>query len=609
MRMRLARCHPGWRRRRSCVSSCGKSCWRMEPTLSLAYARSLHVPGVRDGAARMPREGCQVTHRGPTVLSCWSLLVRAPPFHPNTATGRRSRLLPTAGRATGAAQRGEDSSKYGAETGGRTGTNLRSVCQTERQAGGGARPCRWDDRSPVAPYLGTEPGFVSHVAGVGSGWWSGRPRRSARPVGEKARSELVALVVGVRVHAGDERAPVGELAAGVAAGEVGGLEGGKVAALVDGLSRQPDVAALVGHGGGVVAPAWAAAEGLGIFLEAVLRADAGAGDVNLAGVAAADGDVGRAGEEVRPDEREGHHGVAVFVHADGRVDDAVAVNGHVALRAGFGREGAVIHLGLDGEVGDASAAAVANGCVDAGEQLAVGEDDLVHAVIVGVDRALRQAEQIAERGVAGLLRDEARLAVGLAADDDMLQAEVRRAAVERGRVGQRPGSDAVIQRAEEVQRAQEVFGAAAGALEGAARRRGSGLDGVPDAAGIRRGDVLADVDRGDGVGDVSAGRRVHQRGLRHGVELRAVEAVLEEGELVGGDVEAIGVGADERLVAEAGAAGMAGHCAVAVGGVNAENVERASRVSGLADADEHARVAGERAGHRILAEEEGGGEE
>src|SRR5690242_12926525 len=35
----------------------------MEPSLSLACARPLHVPGGRDGAARMPREGCQVVRR------------------------------------------------------------------------------------------------------------------------------------------------------------------------------------------------------------------------------------------------------------------------------------------------------------------------------------------------------------------------------------------------------------------------------------------------------------------------------------------------------------------------------------------------------------------
>src|SRR5689334_17790566 len=35
----------------------------MEPSLSLACARPLHVPGGRDGAAWMPREGCQVVRR------------------------------------------------------------------------------------------------------------------------------------------------------------------------------------------------------------------------------------------------------------------------------------------------------------------------------------------------------------------------------------------------------------------------------------------------------------------------------------------------------------------------------------------------------------------
>ena len=40
-----------------------------------------------------------------------------------------------------------------------------------------------------------------------------------------------------------------------------------------------------------------------------------------------------------------------------------------------------------------------------------------------------------------------------------------------------------------------------------------------------------------------------QRGLRHGVDLRAVESRSENGELIGADIEAVGVRADQRLIA------------------------------------------------------------
>ena len=92
--------------------------------------------------------------------------------------------------------------------------------------------------------------------------------------------------------------------------------------------------------------------------------------------------------------------------------------------------------------------------------------------------------------------------------------------------------------------------------------------------------------------------------LRHRVDLRAVEARREGGELIGADIETVRVGADERLVAGARAAGVVG-----IGRINHEQVERSRRIRGLAHRDENVARAGEVARDRVDVELQDGDEE
>ena len=91
----------------------------------------------------------------------------------------------------------------------------------------------------------------------------------------------------------------------------------------------------------------------------------------------------------------------------------------------------------------------------------------------------------------------------------------------------------------------------------------------------------------DGRGERGpAARSLNEPSLRDGVDLRAVEAIGKP-ELIGADEEAVGIGADERLITETWAVGMAGSAVAAiVGGIDGERSPGARRVRGLADRDQ-----------------------
>src|SRR5207244_8027394 len=118
-----------------------------------------------------------------------------------------------------------------------------------------------------------------------------------------------------------------------------------VARLADVLGRNPD-ARPVNNGRAVVAPAGTRgvdAEGGGVVGEAIVRADAGLGDVNApdAGLRVEAG-VCRARVVARPNQREGHHAGAVVVDRQRRIAQVrvrqarVATTGQLGVNAAAG---------------------------------------------------------------------------------------------------------------------------------------------------------------------------------------------------------------------------------------------------------------------------------
>ena len=150
---------------------------------------------------------------------------------------------------------------------------------------------------------------------------------------------------------------------------------------------------------------------------------------------------------------------------------------------------------------------------------------------------------------------------------------------------QRPDRDPVIEgRRAELQSAQEVLGAVvAGRV--AADRVGR-LDGV--------GDPLSEGQAREGHDDArrtEAVRGCRELPLGRCVHLRPVELRSVDRELVGRDVHAGAVEAQQRLITQARATGMIGDGAIAVGGIEVEDRPGTRRVARLADRDIDMRLA------------------
>ena len=160
--------------------------------------------------------------------------------------------------------------------------------------------------------------------------------------------------------------------------------------------------------------------------------------------------------------------------------------------------------------------------------------------------------------------------------------EIAGVGVDRGGIGGCPDGNAIIESAKELEGAQEVLRSVVDACVAAARRDRRRLHAVRDAFGERP--ALQDVLR---IGSASC----FHRQLIDRVDLGAIEASLEQRELVGRDPERVCVGADERLVSEARTARV-GRCAVraVVGDVDIVQIETSEWVRAGADRNEHARV-------------------
>ena len=141
--------------------------------------------------------------------------------------------------------------------------------------------------------------------------------------------------------------------------------------------------------------------------------------------------------------------------------------------------------------------------------------------------------------------------------------------------------------------------------QGQRRCRGAERAGVgqgPHGDPVVERPGVAELERAHEVLGERAARR--ERPLAHRVDLGAIEAGAE---LVGADVEAVGVSADERLVAEARAARVRRRAVEPViGGVEAVHPPGSGRVAGRRDRDQLERAAGAgRAGvlHQLGQEE------
>src|SRR5215467_2629148 len=140
----------------------------------------------------------------------------------------------------------------------------------------------------------------------------------------------------------DARVPVGQRGAGVEAAEVGPLVGREVAGLADVLRSQPDAVA-PGHRRAVVTPSRPSDEvgrvGVDpVVREAVVRAEARGGDVDVAHAIAVDGGVAGARVEVVAHHGEGHNACAAGGDAYSRVGQVVLAKADVAVpRKGSGR--------------------------------------------------------------------------------------------------------------------------------------------------------------------------------------------------------------------------------------------------------------------------------
>ena len=131
-------------------------------------------------------------------------------------------------------------------------------------------------------------------------------------------------------------------------------------------------------------------------------------------------------------------------------------------------------------------------------------------------------------------------------------------------VRDRPHADAVVAGSIRIERAHQVLGPAEADGDGRLHRRGL---------------VAADPQRAD-VDERGRRVAVHELALVDHVQLCAVELRAVDRELVGRDVDVLTVDAEQRLVAEAGAAVSAG-----IGGVDLEARPGAARVGGMPDRD------------------------
>src|SRR5579883_247487 len=240
----------------------------------------------------------------------------------------------------------------------------------------------------------------------------------------------------------------------------------------------------------------------------------------------------------------------------------------------------------EGNAGAGSLARLLDDGIDARPEHASREDRLIHAIIVAVEEANRRALRSCERGRAILLGHRNRLTIELALDHREGEVHIRSALIKRTRIGQCPGSNTIVNGTREVERAQEVLGAVILQPQRDARGLSRRLDREGQAAEWHQRLRCIDMNNARGERRPGIAGGLNKRSLRDGVDLSAVEAISKP-ELIGGDEEAVGIGADERLVTQTWTVGMTGSAVAAViGGIDGERSPGARRVRSLADRDQ-----------------------
>ena len=213
--------------------------------------------------------------------------------------------------------------------------------------------------------------------------------------------------------------------------------------------------------------------------------------------------------------------------------------------------------------------------VESAEELPVGVPDLLHAGVVRIERrqhlvvrrllgeqeapatftsgrlSLCVVDALAQRRRTRLLLGARRHRVTADVHDRALEVEIGIRLGQGAGAGERPDEDAIAGRAARARRWPPRQRPTTGrALSHRSRRRGAlRCDGWPHREPRLAVEALTD---GVELLHLDVLRRAGQRGLREGVELRRVEDVVrEEGVLVRREVEAVGVRADVRVVADA----------------------------------------------------------
>ena len=214
----------------------------------------------------------------------------------------------------------------------------------------------------------------------------------------------------------------------------------------DVLGPHPDPAVGVCDSGGVIAPAGDSVAAFSLVAgEPVLWQLSAAGDEDRAGMSMPQRRVGGAGEVAWAAQAERHDSPTPRRHSDGRVVDVRAAGGKVPLSRHRGRE-AARHRRAHDEEGDPRARRT-NALRDRGvhprPQLAVGEDDLVHAIVVRGDELERIAQRCAERTRPRLLGRVRRLRVELGWNHPESEMDGGARGVQRPGVRQRPCQDPV----------------------------------------------------------------------------------------------------------------------------------------------------------------------
>ncbi len=178
----------------------------------------------------------------------------------------------------------------------------------------------------------------------------------------------------------------------------------------------------------------------------------------------------------------------------------------------------------------------------------------------------REERVVGERRGPILLGCVGRKAVGLGRHDHVVDLDTRRRGRERLRVRERPDGDAVIERhvaLRELESPEQVLRPVARRSPVGGARRARRLKRVRRALRRIRGCKRSTLD------PLHLHRAACQRSLVEGVDLSTVERPAErvQIELVRRDVEAVPIGANERLIAEARAIGVGGPVRTVVGDV------------------------------------------